>query len=89
MTAFSGWVQEFESFVQQKGKISPGKYRAFGYEPPGHIWANVEDGIRYFRMMVGKPAKGSSPQIQQDLDLNKDATWNTKKGEGDKLRNDD
>jgi hypothetical protein len=39
--------------------------------------------------MVGKPPKGSSPQIQQDLNLNKDATLSTKKGEGEKLRNDD
>jgi hypothetical protein len=30
-----------------------------------------------------------SPRIQQDLDLDRDATWYTKKGEGDKLRDDD
>jgi hypothetical protein len=40
-------------------------------------------------MMVGNPPKGSSPAIQQQLDLNKDATWYTKKGEGEKLRDAD
>jgi hypothetical protein len=89
MASFSKWVNDFECFVRQKGKVPPNKYRAFGYKPPKHIWASVEDGIRYFRMMVGKPTKGSSPQIQQDLNLNKDATLSTKKGEGEKLRNDD
>ena len=89
MSAFESWVKEFENFVRQKGKVSPNKYRAFGYNPPRHIWANVKDGIRYFRMMVGKPPKGSSPQIQQELDLNKDDTWKPKRGEGEKLRDDD
>ncbi len=40
-------------------------------------------------MMVGKPPKKSSPKIQQELGLNKDATWHTKKGEGEKLRDND
>ena len=86
MNTFATWVNSFEIFVKEKGKVPPNKYRAFGFKPPSHIWANVEDGIRYFKMMVGKPSKGSSPQIQQELDLNKDATWHTKKGEGEKLR---
>jgi multimeric flavodoxin WrbA len=86
---FECWVQDFKGFVTQKGKVPPNKYGAYGYEPPKHIWANVQDGIRYFRMMVGKPPKGSSPQVQQALDLNKDVTWHTKKGEGEKLRDDD
>lgn len=89
MSSFSNWVESFENFVQQKGKVLPNKYRAFGYEPPKHIWASVKDGIRYFEMMIGKPPKGSSPQIQQKLDLNKDTTWHTKKGEGRKLRDHD
>lgn len=89
MTSFLNWVNRFEHFVRQKGKVPPNKYRAFGYQPPKHIWASVKDGIRYFEMMVGKPPKGSSPQIQQELGLNKDATLQTKKGEGEKLRNDD
>jgi len=89
MQTFDVWVNEFSVFVEQKGKVKSNKYRAYGHQPPRHVWASVEDGIRYFKMMVGKPPKGSSPQIQQDLGLNKDATWNTKKGEGEKLRDDD
>jgi hypothetical protein len=89
MRTFENWVADFESFVCQKGKVHPNKYRAYGYKLPKHIWAAVEDGIRYFRMMVAKPSKGSSPRVQQELDLNKDATWQTKKGEGEKLREDD
>jgi hypothetical protein len=89
MSSFYSWVKAFETFVRQKGKVKPNKYRAYGYKPPTHIWANVEDGVRYFKMMVGKSPKGSSPSIQEELDLNKDATWHTKKSEGEKLRNDD
>ena len=86
MAAFAGWVHDFEKIVSAKGKVPPNKYRAFGFNPPSHIWANAEDGIRYFRMMVGKAPKGSSPRSQHELDLNKDATWQPKKGEGEKLR---
>lgn len=89
MTSFKEWVTDFKNFVRDKGKVPPNKYRAFGYEPPKHTWANIQDGIRYFRMMIGRPPKGSSPQIQQELGLNKDATWHTKRGEGAKLRNND
>jgi multimeric flavodoxin WrbA len=86
MQTFNNWVTAFENFVRQKGKVQSNKYRAYGYKPPRHIWANVKDGIRYFKMMTGKASKDSSPKIQKDLGLNKDATWHTKKGEGDKLR---
>lgn len=89
MQGFNKWVEDFETFVMKKGKVPSGKYRAYGFKAPKHIWANVEDGIRYFRMMVGKAPKGSSPHIQEEMDLNKDATRHTKKGEGEKLRNDD
>jgi hypothetical protein len=89
MQSFTEWVNQFAEHVQQKGKVPPGKHRAYGFTAPRHIWANVKDGLRYFRMMVGKPPKGSSPAIQQQLHLNKDATWHTKKGEGEKLRNND
>lgn len=86
MSAFDNWVQDFVEYVRKKGKVNPGKYRAYGFKPPSHVWANVKDGLRYFRMMVGKPPRGSSPHAQQELDLNRDATWFTKKGEGEKLR---
>lgn len=85
---FDGWVNAFKDFVFEKGKIQPGKFRAYGYEPPSHFKANIKDGIRYFKMMIGKPEKGSSPWIQEKMDLNDDATWHPKKGEGEKLRDD-
>jgi hypothetical protein len=86
MQTFEGWVKAFEDFVRAKGKVTPNQYRAYGFKAPGHTWANVQDGIRYFRMMIGKAPEGSSPQIQEDLGLNDDATWHTKKSEGEKLR---
>ena len=86
MTSFYQWINNFETFVKQKGKVEPGKYRAYGFTPPSHAWANVQDGIRYFEMMIGKAPQGSSPQVQEELGLNQDATWQTKKGEGEKVR---
>ena len=88
MNSFDKWTNDFSSFVMAKGKVKPSKYRAYGFKAPGHFWANIEDGIRYFKMMVGKAPKGSSPKIQEDLGLNRDAVWQTKKGEGKKLRDD-
>lgn len=89
MQTFDEWINQFAKFIEQKGKLKPNKYRAYGYKPSTHIWANVQDGIRYFKMMVGKAPKSSSPKIQDNLGLNKDATWHTKKGEGQKLRDND
>jgi len=86
MQGFNTWVKDFECFVMKKGKVKPGKHRAYRYKPPSHILANVKDGINYFKMMVGKAPESSSPNIQEELGLNKDATWHPKKGEGEKLR---
>ena len=86
MQRFDQWTDDFTRFVQQKGKVLPGKYRAYGFKAPHHFLANIQDGIRYVRMMVGVPPKNSSPYRQQHMGLNKDATWQTKKGEGYKLR---
>jgi hypothetical protein len=86
MRAFDDWINRFATFVQDKGKVHPGRYRAHGFKAPSHFKANIQDGIRYVRMMVGNPPAGSSPAHQQDLGLNKDSTWHPKKSEGDKLR---
>ncbi|MBC7744613.1 MAG: flavodoxin family protein [Flavobacterium sp.] len=86
MQTFDNWAHEFEAFVVKKGKTKPNKYRAYGFKAPSHFLANIQDGMRYFRMMIGKAPKGSSPRQQHRLNLNKDATWQTKKGEGKKLR---
>ena len=86
MRTFDEWTIAFTKFVRQKGKVTPGRYRAYGFEPPSHYLANISDGIRYVRMMAGYPPAGSSPARQQELGLNKDVTWHPKKSEGDKLR---
>jgi len=86
MKGFYSWIKDFEIFVKQKGKVTPGKYRAYGFKQPSHLWANVKDGINYFKMMAGKAPEGSSPDQQEEQGLNKDATWHPKKGEGEKLR---
>jgi hypothetical protein len=83
---FDAWTEVFARFVEQKGKVTPNKYRAYGFKAPGHFKANIQDGIRYVRMMVGRAPAGSSPKVQDDLGLNQDATLYTRKGEGAKLR---
>ena len=34
---FDEWTDAFAAFVRDKGKVEPGKYRAYGYKPPGHL----------------------------------------------------
>jgi multimeric flavodoxin WrbA len=86
MQQFDAWTDAFARFVEQKGKVPPNKYRAYGFKAPGHFMENIQDGIRYVRMMIGRAPAGSSPKVQDDLGLNQDATLYTRKGEGDKLR---
>lgn len=86
LQSFDKWTTDFIEFVKEKGKVKSNRYRAFGYEPPAHTWNELKLGWKYFRMMIGKPVKGSSPREQQHLKLNKDATWHPKKNEGEKLR---
>jgi hypothetical protein len=86
MNKFNKWVDDFAGFVASKGKVEPGEFRAYGFKAPSHFWGNISDGIRYVRMMTGNAPKNSSPRIQDEKGLNKDATWQTKKGEGKKLR---
>ena len=83
---FDEWVERFATHVATKGQVEPGKYRAYGYEPPGHVLADVKLGWRDARLRVGIPPDGSSPAQQQALDLNRDVTLTPKKGEGEKLR---
>jgi hypothetical protein len=80
------WTADFAAFVREKGKVEPGKYRAFGYKAPGHFLRDAQLAWRDIRMRVGHPRDGSSPEEQQALGFNKDATLNPSKGEGEKLR---
>lgn len=71
----------FPSTVSAKGKVLPGKYRAYGYQPPKHSWADAKLQWRELRMSAGLPPSGSSPAEQQALGLNRDATFSLKVSE--------
>jgi hypothetical protein len=79
-------VQQFEKFVIAKGKVLPGKYRAYGFKPPAHLWNEIKTGIRAFRLRFGKAPANSSAQKQINLKLNRNTTLHPKKTEGEKLR---
>ena len=72
--------------MRKKGKVTPGRYRAYGYEPPAHLVADLKTKWRGMRMALGVPKQKTSPAIQQEQDLNRDATIRYKKGEGEKIR---
>ncbi|MGE5615697.1 MAG: NAD(P)H-dependent oxidoreductase [Bacillota bacterium] len=86
MRGFDAWTDRFAAFVRAKGKVTPGKFRAFGYRPPGHFWADIKLMWRDRRMRLGRPPPGSSPEVQQSEGLNDDAVLDPKSGEGRRLR---
>ncbi|MBC7563866.1 MAG: flavodoxin family protein [Gemmatimonadaceae bacterium] len=86
MRAFDAWSVRFEAHVAAKGKVEPGQWRAFGFEAPGHRWADAKLKWRGIRMGVGMAPPGSSPAAQEQLELNNDATLNPTQSEGEKLR---
>ena len=86
--AFDAWTDRFRDHVAGKGKVQPGRWRAYGYEPPKHRWADLKLKWREIRMSTGHAPPGSSPDVQEELDLNRDATLRPKKSEGEKARED-
>ena len=86
MQAFDGWTDRFATVVAAKGKAEPGRWRAFGYEPPGHRWADAKLKWRELRMRTGHAPEGSSPRIQDELGLNEDAVPSPAKSDGERLR---
>ena len=86
LAEFDAWGARFAEFVAQKGRVTPGTHRAFGYKAPGHFARDLQLLWRDRRMRFGVPREGSSPQLQQDAGLNRDATHSPKQGEGEKLR---
>lgn len=84
--AFDAWTDRFADFVFRKGKVEPGKYRAFGYTRPSHRWAEVKLWWRDKSMRIGHAPEHSSPREQQDLGINRDAVLNPQAGEGERLR---
>ncbi len=83
---FEQWVNGFEIFVRQKGKVPPGKYRAYGFKPPFRPLKELKTGIRSWKLRFGIEPKNSSPEKQEELNLNKDITLQPGKSEGKKLR---
>jgi len=86
MQSFDSWVIGFERFVKAKGKVTPGKWRAFDYKKPFNPIKELKTGIRSWKLRFGAAPKNSSPWKQEQLALNKDVTLTPKKGEGEKLR---
>lgn len=86
MAAFDRWTDAFAAFVTAKGKVEPGRWRAYGYEAPGHRWADAKLKWRAVRIGLGMPPAESSPAEQQQLGLNQDATLRVNASEGQKLR---
>jgi len=83
---FDAWTDAFATFVAQKGQVQPCQYRAYGYEPPGHRWADLKLKWRELRLGTGHPPKGSSPAAQEEMGLNQDATLRPGRGEGERVR---
>ena len=88
LNAFDFWTDAFVRFVEAKGKVPPGQYRAFGYKAPAHKWEDLKLLWRDLSMRAGHAPEGSSPRAQHELGLNRDAVLNRKKSEGERLRDD-
>ncbi len=87
MDDFDRWTDDTSRFVNAKGKVKPGAYRAYGYTRPSHSWADVKLKWRELKIKAGYGPEGSSPKLQQTLHLNDDIGYEATKSEGEKLRN--
>jgi hypothetical protein len=47
---FDAWVEALARHVEAKGNVPPGRWRAAGYEPPSHRWADVKLKWRDWKM---------------------------------------
>lgn len=83
---FDEWTNAFAAFVRDKGKVEPGEFRAYGYDPPGHLWRDLKSQWREKRIALGFPPADSSPAKQKELGINVDETLTPRKGEGERLR---
>jgi hypothetical protein len=86
VAGFDQWADAVVAFIRSKGKVEPGKWRAYGFQCPGHLWKDAKLLWRDVRMRLGVPPAGSSPAEQQKLGLNDDTGLQAPKSEGKKLR---
>jgi hypothetical protein len=71
---FDEWTNAFVAFVAKKGKVQPGKFRAFGLKRPSPYLKEIPVAIRELRLRLGLAPTGSSPAKQEIMDLNRDVT---------------
>ena len=86
LARFDAWGDALAAFVRDKGRVRPGKYRAYGHKAPGHRLADAKLWLRDISMRLGHPPAGSSPRAQLEAGLNEDATLRPARSEGEKLR---
>lgn len=81
MEAFDAWTDAFAAHVRAKGRVPPGRWRAFGHVPPRKGWEELKLKWRDTRMRLGMPPEGSSPDVQRRLGLNRDDTLHPARSE--------
>ncbi|MDQ3049440.1 MAG: NAD(P)H-dependent oxidoreductase [Bacteroidota bacterium] len=86
METFAAWANRVSVFVAEKGKVKPGKYRAYGFKAHTNLWDELKSGLRAMKLRFGKAPENSSPEKQMQMNLNRDTTLHPKKFEGEKLR---
>jgi hypothetical protein len=80
------WTDAFAEHVARKGKVEPGRWRAFGHARPAHRLDDLKLKWREIRIALGHAPEGSSPALQEELGLNRDRRLRPKQGEGERLR---
>lgn len=86
LAQFDAWTTDVSDFVRSKGKVEPGKWRAYGFTREGHLWKDVKLLWRDVQMRLGNAPDESSPAEQEQLGLNKDSGLRASRPEGEKLR---
>jgi len=71
---FDKWTEDFAAFVLEKGKVTPGKHRAFGVKRGNPFLKEIPLALRDIGLRLGHPPANSSPEKQQKLGINKDVT---------------
>ncbi len=84
---FDRWTSAFAEHVGTKGKVPPSQYRAYGHRAPSHLVADLKTKWRGLRMALGAPVSGTSPAVQHERGINRDASIFYQRGEGTKVRN--